>query len=191
MGSGSLEYVGRIDVAFPEEYAQRELDLEYTETPGAQFGINGRYAEKGETIDLNYGLFTVDGKKITYGADFSFRYRGFSAQIEGHQIHVEPKDTMRMQGFDTDFFRAGGWLAQLNYVIRPINSYVAIRYDDFNPNDLIFGNTKRNLSFALGYLIDDQRTYIKAHYWHRLPQEFTGRGWQQDQFRISFVHEFF
>lgn len=189
--SGTLEYIGRAELAYPEEYQQREVDLEYTETPGMKVGLNARHAEKGETIDLNYGLFTIDGTKITYGGDLHFRYRGFSAQLEAHQMHVEPRDTMRMQGFDTDFFRAGGYLAQLNYVIKPLNTFVAARYDEFNPNDLIFGNTKKNLSGAIGYMIDGHRTYIKAHYWHRLDQEFTGRPWQPDQFRIAFVHEFF
>lgn len=189
--SGNPEFIGRFELAYPIRYRYRELDLENTQKLSFTGGVNARYAKKSLTTNMNYELFTVDGERLLYGADVSLRYKGFSAQFEAHQMKVTPNDVERLYNYDTEFFRAGGFLAQLNYVIFSINSALSVRYDEFNPHDLIEGNTRRNLSLGYNYFFDEQNSYIKVHYFHRLDKDATGEPWNENQIRIGYVYSFF
>lgn len=68
----------------------------------------------------------------------------------------------------TTFFRAGGFLATVSYVAKPLKSIFSVRYDQFNPNDLVLNNTEESLTFAWAYLIRGFNAAFKAQYSLRL-----------------------
>jgi hypothetical protein len=49
-----------------------------------------------------------------------------------------------------------------------LKSIFSVRYDNFNPNDVIEKNTEETLSFAYAYMLNGFNAVIKAQYWHRL-----------------------
>ena len=69
--SGKLEYIARAEFSYPARYRHAEVDLSHIHIPLVSVGINGRYAEKKSTSGIDYPILTMDGKKLSYGADFS------------------------------------------------------------------------------------------------------------------------
>lgn len=196
--SGNLEYIGRVDFSYPSKYKYRELDVNVTAIPVFQIGLNARFAEKGTTLGKDYQLTTIDGSRTLYGADLSIKYMGFSAQLEAHQMVVNPKDTLRFFGESNDgSFLAGGMHAQINYFSKKLNSSLSARYENFNLNNHYQGVNER-LSFAYTYQIDGWNSAIKMQYTHILNEEqnaFFPEGVVGDlnwdaQFRIGWQLQF-
>ncbi|TVR79011.1 MAG: hypothetical protein EA412_07205 [Chitinophagaceae bacterium] len=185
--SGKLEYVFRTDLSYPTRFRYREMDLNVSPLPMFSVGLNGRYTDKNVTAGSRYQLLNVDGEKYTYGADASFQYMGLNVQLEWLQIMAYPNQPTLLYNAETDFFRAGGYMAQASYFIKPIKSVFAVRYDELNPHDLIVGNTRKTISFAYNFLINGDDNLIRLQYWHRLEEEQTGLPWSEDQIRIGWV----
>jgi hypothetical protein len=194
--NGKLEYVARVEFSYPGNYRDNELDRNDLQRPTFRLGGNARYAEKNSFLSGNddYNIKTIDGKKITYGADAGFMWHGFSAQFEFNQLHLIPREKSALANelklYNTTFKRAGGYLVQLNYFIKWISSAVAVRYDEYNPSDLVEGNTRRNLSVAYDFFYPRQNLALKMQYWYRFNQENTGTKWNDDRIRIAVQYSF-
>lgn len=182
--SGRLEYIARADVAFPSRYRYRENDINDVPIPMVRFGANVRYTNKtqpqGEMLPDGvageYGLRVVDGRRLAYGFDASFQYRGFSAQLETQIMRIEPRDPAHYLYYNTSeavnkgFVRAGGWQAQVGYCFLPAKSVISVRYENYNLNDLVAGDTKR-LGIGYAYLIKDFNMAFKIHYFKILGED--------------------
>ncbi len=85
---------------------------------------------------------------------------------------------------------AGGWQAQLNYAYRPANSVVSLRYENYNLNDLVLGQTRR-LNVGYSYLFNGYRAAFKIHYYKILEEEFrlNALKWT-DQIRVGLQYSF-
>ncbi len=205
--SGQFEYVVRADVAFPSRYRYRDYDINHSPIPMFAFGMAARSVKRSYSSFLSgddYYLRVISGTKQMATADFSFQYKGFAAQAEYHIAQIRPTNELdpdpdnlryrenrgnkdfKIGNQPTSFFRAGGFLGNLSYSNRKIKSIFSIRYDNFNPNDLVPKNTEETLSFAYAYMINGFNAMIKAQYWYRmvdrknpLIQRFD------DQFRIG------
>lgn len=202
--SGQLEYVGRVDFAYPSRYRYRNIDTRHVPIPMFALGLNGRYANKtlpkGKAFPNNsvgsYGWRVINGEKLTYGLDFSFQYKGISAQFEINQIKATPSDSsdFLFRGYDMNqtkgYVLAGGYHAQLNYYSKTLKSIFSVRYEDFNINDLAVGYNQR-LSFALAYQIDGFNNMIKFQYFNVLKEETSvdPLKWKE-QFRIGWQYTF-
>jgi hypothetical protein len=81
---------------------------------------------------------------------------------------------------------AGGFLGTISYSNKKLKSIFSLRYDNFNPNDLVKNNTEETLSFAYAYQINGFNAMVKAQYWYRLSDR-TNPLIQRfdDQFRIG------
>jgi hypothetical protein len=185
--SGSLEYAGRMDVAWPSRYRYRDFDVNHTPLPMFQLGAAARTVRRIYSSFLpgdDYYLRVISGEKTCFTADFSTQWKGISAQVEWHQMLVKPTNDIDPSGTrykesrgsfaskigpnPTSFFRAGGFLATISYVAKPLKSIFSVRYDQFNPNDLILNNTEESLTFAWAYLIRGFNAAFKAQYSLRL-----------------------
>lgn len=179
--SGALEYVGRVDFAYPSRFRYREIDDRISPVPMFLIGFNGRYTDRQLTEGRSfpegsqgeYGLKMIDGKRYVYGMDFSFQYMGFSGQFEIHQMRGEPlspSDPL-FQGLapaqTNGYFLAGGWLSQINYFHKPWKSIISLRYEELDLSDLVAGKSQR-LCGALAYQIKGFDAMIKAQYFHNL-----------------------
>lgn len=186
---GTLEYLGRVDVAFPSRFRYRDYDLNATPIPMLAIGLAGRYVQRKYSSFLvgdDYWLRVIAGKRTMATADISFQYKGFAAQAEFHLAEYRPTNEIdpdvkagryredrgtkqaKIGSNPTNYFRAGGLLANLSYSSRPLKSIVSIRYENFNPNDLVKDNTEQTLSFAYAYLINGFNAAIKCQYWYRM-----------------------
>lgn len=182
--SGALEYIGRLSVAYPARYRFREVDTKVSPIPMFVIAANGRYTERNLPLGEffpggstgEYGIKVIDGKKLTYGIDFSAQYKGVSLQFELHQIKGTPQDTASglLQGYtlaQTDgYFKAGGYLMQANYYAKCLKSIFSGRYEELNLNDLATGISRR-FSVAYCYQIDGFNSMIKVQYFHILEEE--------------------
>lgn len=179
--SGALEYVGRVDFAYPSRFRYREIDDRVSPIPMFLIGFNGRYTDRQLTEGRSfpegsqgeYGLKMIDGKRYVYGMDFSFQYMGFSGQFEIHQMRGEPlspSDPL-FHGLapaqTNGYFLAGGWLSQINYFHKPWKSIISLRYEELDLSDLVAGKSQR-LCGALAYQIKGFDAMIKAQYFHNL-----------------------
>lgn len=201
--SGNPEFIARGEFAYPTRFRHRDIDDRHTPIPTFAIGINGRYANKSlpEGRDFptgaigEYGLKVIDGVKYGYGFDFAFQYMGFSGQFEMHQIKGEPQrmsDPLFL-GLPLDltngYFLAGGYVAQLNYFFKDINTIVSARYETLDLNDLAPGNSKR-FSPAIAYQLKGFDAMIKFQYFNILKEESIDPFRWTEQFRIGMQFRF-
>ena len=92
--SGKLEYMTRIELAYPSRYKYRSVDESISPQPMVVLGANARYANK--TLDGGgfpayaigeYSIKVIDGQRFCYGTDLSAQYKGFSGQFEWQYMH--------------------------------------------------------------------------------------------------------
>jgi len=187
--SGSLEYVGRVDLSYPARYRYRDFDVNHAPIPMFSIGVNARSVFRKFSSFLpgdDYYLRNISGQKSIIGADFSFQYQGFSAQLEWHQLKISPTDYIdpdinsgrfredrgtkqsKIGEKPTVYFKAGGLVAQMSYFVKPIKTIISSRYDNLNPNDLVIKNTEETISFAAAYMINGFNAMFKAQYQLRL-----------------------
>lgn len=202
--SGRLEYIGRADVAYPARYRYVESDILNVPIPMVRAGVNARYTNKsqpsGEQLPDNvggaYGLRVIDGKRLAYGWDASFQYLGFSAQFEAQVLRLEPASAASTLFYNNDaavhkgIVKAGGWQAQINYCVLPAKSVVSVRYENYNLNDLVAGETHR-LGIGYAYLINGYRAVLKLHYYRIVSEDvkLEPLKWT-DQLRIGMSYAF-
>lgn len=185
--SGSLEYLGRVDIAWPSRYRYRDFDLNQSPVPMFQAGMAARTVYRKFSSFLagdDYYLRVISGTKTCFTGDFSFQWNGFSAQVEWHRIDVRPTNELDPAGTryrenrgtksfkigakPTDYFRAGSFLSTLSYSSKKLRSIFSVRYDQFNPNDVVLNNTEESINFAYAWLIRGFNAAIKAQYSWRL-----------------------
>jgi hypothetical protein len=183
--SGKLEYVARTEISYPARMRYKEVDYTNTALPHLAIGGGVRYAEKSETTGVDYPIQTIDGKKLSYSTDFTFCYKGFTLMAEWIEMKCTPNDSTLLLGKPTSFFKAGGTVVGLTYFFSPLNSVLGIRYDEFNPNDLKKGDTKRTVSFAYNYAFPGGNTSIKLHYFKRIKDSDEAKVFTDDQIRIG------
>ncbi len=202
--SGRLEYIGRADIAFPARYRYVESDILNVPIPMVRAGINARYTNKtqptGEVLPNGvggeYGLRVIDGKRLGYGFDASFQYRRFSAQFETQMVRLTPSDTNNALFYNTastvnkGIVRAGGWQGQLNYYAMPIKSVLSVRFENYNLNDLVVGETQR-LGVGYAYLINGYNAVVKLHYYRIIQEDLKLEPLKwTDQIRVGVVYNF-
>lgn len=201
--SGNPEFVGRAEFSYPSRFRYRLIDDRHSPIPMFMIGVNGRYANKrlpeGETFPANavseYGMKLIDGKKYTYGFDASFMYQGFSAQFEMHQIKGEPAkaNDALYQGLNPSqtkgYFLAGGYIAQVNYHIAPINTIISARYEELDLNDLAKGNSQR-FSPAIAYQMKGYDAMIKFQYFNIIKEEIIDPLKWKEQYRLGIQFNF-
>lgn len=189
--SGNLEFVGRAELSYPAPIDEATLDKEDTPVPTVSLGINGRYARKSTYSGVDYGIKTINGKKFGFGGDLSGKYKGFVASAEWLYFRMEPNDSTAtiLQGLPTDFVMSHAFIGEVSYFNHHLHSAVAIRYDEYDPSDLIRKNALRNLCFAYNYFFKGNST-LRIMYWDRLPLESTTEKWTDDQIRAAWLITF-
>ena len=208
--SGSLEYAGRFDLAWPSRYRYRDFDVNHSPIPMFQVGAAARtvYRKYSSFLDGdNYYLRVISGRKTCLTADFSAQWNGFSAQIEWHRIQVNPTNNLDPAGLryredrgtldykigtkPTNYFLAGGFLATVSYSSKLLHSIFSLRYDQFNPNDVVADNTEQSLNFGYAYLLNGFNAAIKAQYSLRLVNRANPLIQRyDDQFRMGLQFQF-
>jgi len=121
-------------------------------------------------------LRTTEGNKTLYGGDISFRFRGWFLTAEFNHAKLQPD-----RGED---FKAGGYLVQGSYFIRPLKIEPVIAYDEFNPNNKIENITERSITYGLNYSPYGHNIKIMANYYHRLKKWAGAKNpWKENEFR--------
>ena len=183
--SGKLEYMARIDYSYPSKYRWRFIDMVHTPVPQLMVGLNGRYSNK-QSFSGTDLIKTIDGEKYVYGADFNFMFQGFSMQLESEQIRLQPRDLTLLTPFGLNHYLTGGWSAQMNYYAKQIKSVVAVRYDDYNPSNIILNDNRPSLGIAYNYMFNGYKSMMKLNYNYRLPSAKGLPKWKDDQVSISY-----
>lgn len=196
--SGRMEYIGRLEAAYPSRYRYREIDTRHVPIPMFVVGFNGRYSNKklptGTTFPPStigeYGIKVIDGERYVIGADASFQFKGFSAQFEIHRMKAMPQNSRSVlyQGYPESltggYFLMGGMIAQANYYVKDLNLILSGRYEEYNLNDLAPGLNKR-FSAALGYQLNGFNSMIKAQFTHIIEEESIDILRWKNQLRIG------
>jgi hypothetical protein len=106
--------------------------------------------------------------------------------------NVTPRDQTMLYGKPTDHYNASGQYLLVNYYFKKIKSLVAVRYDQFDPSDLLKGNARKNLSAGLDFCLDGFNSVIKVHFIKRLSDtSLEGLDpWTDDQLRIGWQLKF-
>jgi hypothetical protein len=190
--SGAFEYIGRVEVSYPENHNEEVIDTKGLTIPNISIGLNGRYSKRnlpagtsflpGETGallnsgDSDQNFKVVNGEKYILGGDVSVLYRGFSVQFEYDGLKGilnNPNDPI-LQGLPKSttggYFRAGGWYVTANYFCKPIKTIFSYRYDDLNANDLVPGESK-HWAAGLSYQIKGFNSMLKAEFDQNLQQQ--------------------
>lgn len=188
--SGNLEWAGRAELSYPARYRHKEVDLTDIPLPVITVGFNARHAEKKTTSGIDYPYQTLKGKKLGYGSDVSAMWRGVTVSAEVLRFKMTPEESLLLYGKPTEYFMAGGVMVAINYYLKPLKSVLAVRYDEFNPHDLVKGDKEATLSFGYNYLFDSMRAAMKVHYFKRLKDEDAVKVWNEDQLRIALQLQF-
>lgn len=187
--SGTFEYVGRVDIAYPSRYRYRDFDITHVPIPMVAVGVNARTVYRRFSSFLpgdDYYLRVISGNRDIVGFDISAQYMGLSAQFEWHQATYRPTNFIdprtqnnryrenrgtkdfKIGSAPTNYFRAGGIVAQLSYFAKPLKSLFSVRYDNLNPNDVVTNDLEECITFGYAYLINGFNAAFKAQYNHRL-----------------------
>jgi hypothetical protein len=188
--SGKFLYVGRVEASYPARFRYMEVDANHIRVPNFSLGFGGMHSEKKTTTGTDYPFLTVDGKKQSYSLDFSAQYMGFSFFWEYVAFRITPNDRTYLYGKPTNYYLAQGLTSQVNYHIKPLKSVIGIRYDEFNPNDILTTDRIETLSFGYDFLIDGMNHCIKIHYFKRLKDPNTSKVWADDQIRVGWQYVF-
>jgi hypothetical protein len=183
--NGKFLYAGRIEASYPAHYRNEEIDVNHTAIPRVKIGADMSYTEKTRTTGTDYPILTVNGKKKSYSGDVTASWKGFSAHAEIITFRIQPNDTLALLGKPTDYYLAQGVILQMGYFSTVLNSVFAVRYDEFNPNDLVVGDNRQTVSLAYNYLIDGMNNLVKLHYFYRLTAEKALEPWSENQLRIG------
>jgi len=180
--SGSLSWMARADFSYPSRFRYNEIDLHNIPIPLFSIGasINGLKKAQDIVLDNEY-ILGLNGKKMNYGADFAFQFKGLSVQAEWFYSRMSPNDTLSvlLEAKPTKYIQAGGFIVAVNYHIKAIKTALCLRYDYLNPNDLRLADTQKSISFAAIHFIKGQNLCLRAEYHHRL------NNWKDDDLRIS------
>jgi len=201
--SGQPEYIGRVEFAYPARYRYRDIDTRVSPVPMFVFGANGRFTEKylpagtffPQGAGGEYGIKVIDGKRLAYGFDAAFQYKGFSTQFEIHQMRATPQNpnSALLQGISPNrsggYFLMGGYLAQVNYFSKPLQTIFSARFEEMDLNDLVPGNAQR-MSVAIAYQIDGFKSMLKAQFFNILKEETIDPLRWNEQFRIGWQCQF-
>jgi hypothetical protein len=188
--SGTLEYVGRVELSYPSKFRHSDIDDKISQRPMISIGANARYTEKKTDTGIDYFIKTINGSKSVIGFDIAFQYKGLSFLYELHRAHMLPNDTLRLLNSGGNYINAGGYLAQLVYKYRPWHSVWGIRYDEINPNDLILNDINRSVTYSYRYTIPSSNTSLMFNYMIRLPIGDSGIKWKRDDIRIGIQTSF-
>jgi hypothetical protein len=176
--SGSLEYIGRAMFCYPARYRYRMIDINHSVIPLFAIGINGRFTNRNLPIGNTFppgstgefGIKMINGEKYVYGADATFQYKGFSMQVEAHQIKGIPNDTLSSllmgtpKSFNKGYFLAGAFVAQASYYIKTASTVFSFRFENLNINDLNEGYTER-YSAACAFRFKKSNAMLKMQYY--------------------------
>jgi hypothetical protein len=214
--NGKPEYFGRIELS-SAYYRKEELDKRDLAIPIARVGAAIRYNEKTTFSGDGTGItaynastytgndMTINGKKISYSADAAFMWHGFSAQFEmdwANNIAATGSPLAQTLAlYNTRMFRDGGFLVQANYYNKLLRSAFAVRYDEFNPNDLggaysetspntFLGQQQRTVTFAYNFFAMPYNLAVKFHYALRLKEPETTLKWKEDEMRVGIEYTF-
>jgi len=196
--SGGLEYVGRVECAYPRPYAYRDIDDDVSDKLQVAVGANIRYTKRDLPAGTNfivgqkgvYGLKAINGERTGMGADAALFFKGFSLVAETETMRATPNDPNDpgLQGLPHEltggYFLFGGWATQLSYFSKPLHTIVSARYDEMDLNDLTPGNAAR-FSASLAYQLKGYKSMIKAQYFNILREESLDPQRYRHQFRIG------
>ena len=147
--SGNLEYVSRVEIAYPTKMKYRAFDLAQSSVPIFSLGTSFRTSKKEETDIYDEVIFyKINGTKRSYQFDFASMYKGFSFLCEGHKIEYDwnsriPSKTETL-----------GFLIEGNYLFKKYNSVIAFRYDQTDINGVSGNNPAPGIqeeTFSIGY----------------------------------------
>ena len=201
--SGAPEYVGRAMFCYPAKYRFRMIDFNHSVIPVFEVAINGRYTKRnlptGTTFPPGstgaYGIKMIDGEKYVYGADAAFQFKGFSVQLEAHQIKGIPNDTASSlfmgtpKSFNKAYFLAGSFASQVNYYLKPIRTVFSFRFENLNINDLEAGYTER-YSAACAYKFKKANAMLKMQYYFFGKEEAQADIKFKQQLRVGYQINF-
>ena len=184
--SGNMEFVGRLECSYPARYRRTEVDFVHNVLPVFSLGADVRYANKKTSFGDNYAFEVLDGSKLAYTLNADLAFKGLSVHSEYLGMKLKPNNKELLLTKPTDYFRAGGLNASVNYFFKKYKTSLAIRYDEINPNYLIKGDSEATLSFAGNYHLDGLKSVVKVHYWKRIKDKNATSIWAEDQIRLAY-----
>ena len=185
--SGRPEYVGRVDLAYPSHFKYDAIDEKGSAVPAFRLGVNARYTDKTQpagrsiTTDVpdalgTYDLSMVNGKKLVYGGDFIFKYKGLSLLFEADYMNVKPADATDPLyeatpiTFNGKVVHAGGFVTGANYNWKKAHSVFSINYENINANDLLAGHAEW-LYIGYAYKFSGFNSVFKAEFYRPLKED--------------------
>lgn len=181
-GSGRPEFIVRGEFSWPGKVKYHIIDNEIAPKPTFRVGLNARYMDKtqpdGRSIyedapdapGIKYHTRVFDGKRLAYGGDAMFKYKGFSATLEGHLMDMKPTNAGdglfggTPESFNKGNVKGGGFVVGANYVAQKFKSVFSASYESFNANDLIDGKEEW-LYIGYAYKVGGFNSVIKVHYY--------------------------
>ncbi|MFA7331692.1 MAG: porin [Candidatus Delongbacteria bacterium] len=184
--AGRPLYAARLEWAPLGELGGEEGDFSHSKRLRVLAGVNlAQSRDKAPALeDPRDYLRTIDGEKLLYGGDFSAKWRGWQGTLEFDHARLRPDSG--------DGYRAGGYMAQLQYAWRlPWNALAGwvlepvVAYDEFNPNHRRADDTMRGLTTGINLLPDGHDFKIMLDWLHRFKlREGDANPWKEDELRL-------
>jgi phosphate-selective porin len=126
----------------------------------------------------------TDLENSTYGADYSFKYRGFASVAEAAWRTSTPETG--------DEFKSNGILAQVSYAWKAPGiagaSFweLAFRYGTLDPSDLVDGNDQTEIGVAASYYYNKHNLKVQAD-WRQIEDDAgnSGAGTRNQEIRLQ------
>jgi hypothetical protein len=183
--SGTLEYAARAEFSFPGKIAYRLTDEENSPKPQFRLAVNARYFDKTQPAGSSqgagfitaypdavgmYDMRVFDGKRLLYGGDMIFKYKGIAFTFEEDLIKAQPNSQSdplyngTSESTNKNVVNAGGFVTNLSYTYNKWHSVLAVQYQDINANDLMPG-IQQWFNIAYAYKINGFNSVAKIEYY--------------------------
>ncbi len=184
---GKPLFAVRAEAAPLGKIPKTEGDIEMTPSPRFLIGVNATYSDDAGPTEEDYPR-TIRGRKMLFGADFTFKYRGFYFKFETNYAKLQPFTSIFPIQLDTSYFYAGGFLVTASYYIPSLKLEPVIQYDQFDPQTHSLGKfsnaVERTITFGLNYHPFGHDFKIMANYFKRLPYPDGTEPWKPSELRI-------
>lgn len=163
---GGLVYVGRIDFTFPGRIKYEEVDIRHSPLPLFSVGLNVLYTSQNREKEQDLFPLMVDGRKKVLGMDAHFAFRGWTVQGEwtngwvDRNISTSPSLPVSLESH--------GFHLSTNYYFKNARSVVALRYEQYNPNNSVHTSDLQALTLGYNYLVDQSQDVVFRADWRFL-----------------------
>ena len=185
----ALAYVARVDFALPARVRYEEVDIRHSPDPLVGVGFNFLYTKYSDELEEELFPLHIDGKKTIGAVDLAFMYQGFTLQAEVTRAWLDRDEDA--EDALPDNFISQGMHVSLNYYYKKIASVFAVRFETFNPNDVLYDSPFNAMTFGYNFLVNgSQDVVVRTDFRYFLNEDISETPYNEYEWNLGLQFRF-